>query len=228
MSYQAESRAATSAGGAGAARAPCLASGSYLDGQNRLAGLPLPYVAYVCFRCFKRFRCMLQFLNLDVANVDQGMLYMLHMLQVFQSHIASVCSKCLISLQTSVAIIFIWMLHMLQHYVQNISVCFGLMLEQVVSYCMLQVFYFGCFICFTHILQGHVSNVSSFLTLMLHSYCKCLCCKAWGEPEASGRGPVGHGVLIVNHSSGSSVLPTRRVGESGRGQGKGRLALKRG
>ena len=35
---------------------------------------------------------------------------------------------------------------------------------------------------FTHVLQEDVLNVSSVFNLMLHSYCKCLCCSAGGEP----------------------------------------------
>jgi hypothetical protein len=53
--------------------------------------LLLPYVANICFRCFSRFKGILQLFLLDVANVDQRMLYIL---QVFQKHVANVYSKC--------------------------------------------------------------------------------------------------------------------------------------
>jgi hypothetical protein len=66
---------------------------------------------------------MLQLFFMDVAKVDQGMLYIL---QVFQKHVASVCSKCFICFQTYVAIIFYLdvvyvFTYLLQQHVPNIS-----------------------------------------------------------------------------------------------------------
>jgi hypothetical protein len=84
-SSQAKSRAPTSVGDAGGARAPRLTASSHSDGQNRLARPSLPYVPYVYFKCSRHFRFMLQFFHLDIAKVDR------RMLQVFQRHVSIVC-----------------------------------------------------------------------------------------------------------------------------------------
>jgi hypothetical protein len=95
---------------------------------------------------------MLQLFHLDVAKVDQGMLYML---QVFRRHVARVCSNYFIYFQTYVAIFLIWMLHMLQQYVHNVSAVLILCCSKWFSCYKLQLFYLG------------VSCVS-------HTCCKCM------------------------------------------------------
>jgi hypothetical protein len=83
------------------------------------------------------------------------------MLQVFQRYIAIVCSKCFICFHTYVAIVLIWMSHMLQLYVPNVSVASVLCCSKWfhVTSCK----YFLCFMCFTHMLQEHVSSVFSLM-----------------------------------------------------------------
>jgi hypothetical protein len=92
------------------------------------------------------------------CKVDRRMLHMLHMLQVFQRHVASVYLKmfhlfsdvCCNRFNLDVAYVFT---HMLQQYVLKYFICFSLLLQQVFSYCKLQVFYPDVTYVFTHMLQ---------------------------------------------------------------------------
>jgi hypothetical protein len=123
---------------------------------------PLPYVVNVCFKCFRYFRGMLQVFHIDVTKVDRGVVYVASVLEA--------CCKRLFKifhlLQTYVANVLNWMLHMFCTYVARVCSkcfsCFTLMLQCVF---MLQVVSvsFGCCICFTHIFQVYVINISSAL-----------------------------------------------------------------
>jgi hypothetical protein len=84
------------------------------------------------------------------------------------------------------------------------------MLQQVVSCCKLQVFYFGCFMCFhTHVARAYFQMFHPFFSLMLHSYCKCFILFGRGKPEGrrtgalrpADEGAASRGVLVLNRSS---------------------------
>jgi hypothetical protein len=81
----------------------------------------------------------------NVSSVSRCMLQLFFYLDV--AYVTTICSKCFS--------------------------CFSLMLQQVVSCCNLQVFYFRCFTYFTHMLQKHIPNDSFIFILMLHSCYKC-------------------------------------------------------
>jgi hypothetical protein len=85
---------------------------------------------------------MLQLFHLGVAKVDRGMLHMLHMLQIFQKHVASVCSKYFLCFHTYVAIVFDKDITYVATVCFKCLNCFSLMLQQVVSCCKLQVFFY--------------------------------------------------------------------------------------
>jgi hypothetical protein len=78
---------------------------------------------------------------MDVAKVDRDVAYV----AMFQRPVARVCSKYVICFRRMLQSFFIWMLHMFHIYVARVySKCFSyftLMLQQVFSYCKLQIFY---------------------------------------------------------------------------------------
>jgi hypothetical protein len=106
-------------------------------------------VSKVCCNCF----------HMDVSKVDRNVAHV--------AYVTSVSDECckrlfkmfyLFQLYVARSRCFICFTHMLQKYVPNISSVFSLMLQQLFSYCKLQVFYLNI----------------AYVVVTIHVCCKCM------------------------------------------------------